>query len=224
MQNSRASVVVGAALAFFASFISISALAGPCPATGDARNSRARELDVLKNRTTTPGAIDSSITLEAMLAPGDDTNRFNSNKAARITGYVARIQPGGIESCNCHAKAVANRDTHIYISLDKASGGSLANCAVLEMSPRVRALAAAKGGLDWSTGALKKQLQNRTVTFEGWLFFDEEHKQNAANTAPDNKNCWRKTCWELHPITAISVAPASRIATYQSFVKAGLLP
>ena len=48
-----------------------------------------------------------------------------------------------------------------------------------------------------------KALIGHSVSIEGNLFFDEEHKQNAENTSPKGTNLWRATCWEVHPVFAI---------------------
>jgi hypothetical protein len=37
------------------------------------------------------------------------------------------------------------------------------------------------------------------------MFFDEEHKGSAKNTCKTCEHVWRKTCWEIHPVTKIIV-------------------
>jgi len=39
--------------------------------------------------------------------------------------------------------------------------------------------------------------------FTGWMFFDDEHDDEAENTAPTASNKWRATACEVHPVTAI---------------------
>src|SRR5690348_9690191 len=65
-------------------------LAQNCPSAGFALTSRARNLHRLKNRTALPQAadFDSRVTLEALLQPGNDTNRWSVERAARIQGEV----------------------------------------------------------------------------------------------------------------------------------------
>src|SRR2546429_8239945 len=74
-----------------------------CPPQGDAKQAAARALNPLKRRMAIPTArdIDPRVTLTAMLAPGDDTNRWDTKRAAVIEGYVADVKVGGIESVNC---------------------------------------------------------------------------------------------------------------------------
>jgi hypothetical protein len=54
---------------------------------------------------------------------------------------------------------------------------------------------------------LRQQLLGRWIRVTGWLLFDVEHAENAANTNPGGKTLWRATAWEVHPITSIEVLP-----------------
>ena len=176
-----------------------------CSLEGDAKRQDVRELNVLKNRSVFPDStqIDHSVTLEAMLAPGDDRNRFNTNKAVEITGYVLDVKVGGDESCNCHERDPQYRDTHIEITLP-TNETSEKQCVIVEVTPRMRELMGKKG-IDWSTDNLRNTIKGKMVKVRGWLLFDEEHSKQAENTAPDNPKDWRATCWEIHPVTDIQV-------------------
>jgi hypothetical protein len=94
------------------------ALAQNCPPEGDARSLTVRQLNVLKNRITapTPTQIDPGVTLQAMLIPGDDLNRFDERLGAVIRGFVVRVLHGGVETVNCHARDLDHMDTHIEIA------------------------------------------------------------------------------------------------------------
>ena len=73
-----------------------------------------------KNRYIPPKSskkMESSISLAALLAPGDDLSRFTDKKKARLIGYVIEVKPGGDETCNCKADDPLSRDTHIEIAL-----------------------------------------------------------------------------------------------------------
>ena len=178
-----------------------------CPLVGDARSTRVQALNVLKNRTElpSPADIDSQVTLAAILAPGDDRDRWDERRAATVTGYVFDVKPGGIETVNCHARNAADRDTHIELVVDPlhASGSQR---VIVEVTPRTRVLMAARGA-NWSTPALRRDFLGRWVRVTGWLFFDAEHANRSAHTAPDRPDDWRATAWELHPLTAIEIAP-----------------
>src|SRR5215469_18450528 len=74
-----------------------------CPVGGKTKDPEIQKQNKLKRRMTTPSSseIDASVTLDALLASGDDTNRWNSNEGATITGYVVDVKPGGPETVNC---------------------------------------------------------------------------------------------------------------------------
>ena len=193
--------VVGAAVADDAKILA------NCPPQGDAKQAAARALNPLKRRMSVPipREIDPKVTLQAMLAPGDDTNRWDTNRGGVIEGYVADVKVGGIESVNCHTRDPLYRDTHIEITAEslKRDEGTY---VIVEVTPQVRHKMAIQG-VDWSTGTLRKTLLGKRVRITGWLLFDVEHKPNATNTASPNAHIWRATVWELHPVTAIEVLP-----------------
>jgi len=196
----------------------------PCdPLSGDAVAPVAKDLNKLKNRSQPPSFFnfDPTITIQTILAPGNDSNRFSPTKAATITGYVASVKVGGIETCNCHATDPAQRDTHIDLVADpkyavpnivKMKSGSRMISKdtnekyhmIIEVTPRVRNAQQAKG-IDWSTATLKKQLTHHWVRFSGWMLFDLEHVPQAENTNPGGKSNWRATCTEIHPVFGMTV-------------------
>jgi hypothetical protein len=180
-----------------------------CPLEGDAKSPDVKELDRLKNRYHSPVSsdIDPTVTLTAMIAPGDDENRFDSRSAATITGFVLEVKEGGIETCNCHATKPSERDTHIYVTL--ADGAPKNQAVIVEVTPRMRILRQRAGNNDWSTDELKRNLQGNWAEISGWLMFDFEHVDQAENTNPGNANNFRATCWEVHPVTSIKVVPPS---------------
>ena len=176
-----------------------------CPVIGDAKKDSVKQLNKLKRRMTTPTAsdIDKSATLEAVLAKGDDTNRWSADRGATFEGYVVGVLEGGSESVNCHTHGVTYRDTHIELA---ASPGETekSKFVIVEVTPQMRKRMTAQGK-DWSTATLKSTLLHHKVKITGWLLFDEEHKPNAENTNPNGSDIWRATVWEIHPITNIEV-------------------
>jgi hypothetical protein len=177
-------------------------LARNCPSVGLAFTTNARNLHRLKNRTTLPQAsdFDSGITLDQLLQPGDDTNRWSTARAARIQGQVIDVENAGIESTNCFSPC--RRDIHILVATRK--GAAKTEHVVLEVTPYFQE-SAAKQGLDWSEQHVQAQLVGHWCEFEGWLYFDIGHAEESENTAPHNPNNWRATAWELHPVTKITV-------------------
>ena len=178
---------------------------GTCPLEGSATTTRLQLLNELKNRTAIPteANIDHNVTIEKLLAPGDDRHRWDSTKAATIYGYVVGVKPGGIESCNCKAKEIPDRDTHIEIVLDPMKYGNNLK-VIVEVTPRMRAIMQKKG-IDWSTTALRRDFLGRYVEAQGWLMNDFEHQDAAENTNPGNVHNWRATSWELHPLDHLKV-------------------
>jgi hypothetical protein len=178
-----------------------------CPAQGDAKDSTAQHLNVLKRRMTVPSAseVDQNATMTALTALGDDTSRWRADKGAIVEGYVADVKSGESESVNCHTTHVAYMDTHIELTL-KASGSGKSSYVIVEVTPQVRQKMGGRG-TDWSTAKLRSELRGKWVRVTGWLLFDVEHAANAKNTNPDGSDIWRATAWEVHPITAIEVLP-----------------
>jgi hypothetical protein len=177
-----------------------------CPLEGDAKDAQARTLNPLKRRMTTPTAsdIDPKVSLSAILAPGNDQNRWDPKKAAVIAGYVTDVKVGGVESVNCHTKDPMYRDTHIEVVLNPGDGED--KYLIVEVTPQWREVLA-NDKVDWSTTGLRKSLKGRWVQFTGWLFYDAEHTNAAANSG-GKSHIWRATVWELHPVTKIDVLPA----------------
>jgi hypothetical protein len=181
-----------------------------CGMEGDAKSPAMKALNRLKNHYTAPGAgkINSAVTLTAILAPGNDVGRWKVKYGAEIVGYVYSVKPGPVESVNCSAHHVADRDTHIELVLNPMDS-SATRRVIVEITPRWRAIMAAKG-VDWSTRALRDHYLGRWVRVRGWMLFDVEHKGEAENTAPGRPRNWRATAWEVHPVTAIAVVPRPR--------------
>jgi hypothetical protein len=177
-------------------------LALNCPSAGIALTPRARELHRLKNRTAFPQAadFDPHVTLDAILQRGDDRSRWSVQRAARVEGLVIDIAYAGTEATNCFNPC--RRDVHILIAKRKEATKS--EQVVVEITPRLRDWAAAQG-IDWSEETLQALLVGHWVEFEGWLYFDLGHAEEAENTAPGNPENWRATAWEVHPVTRIRV-------------------
>jgi hypothetical protein len=180
-----------------------------CPLEGLAVNDRRKASNTKKNRVTRPGAadIDGAVTLTALLNGGDDEQRWNDTRAASIVGFVHDVKPGGEETVNCGETDGAYKDTHIELVLDPQSTGKRVR-VIVEVTPRWRAFMATQGE-DWTSATLAQQLEGHWVRFTGWLFWDFEHSDEAANSNPTGTNVWRATAWEIHPVTEIKVCPGT---------------
>jgi len=178
-----------------------------CSMGGTARTANLKKLNQLKNRHTPPqdNEINHSITLSAVLAPGDDRTRWSSSSGAEVTGYVLDVKPGGGETCNCGKADPAHIDAHIELVLNSTDIGT--QSMVVEVTPRMRAIMGTSG-TDWSTKTLRQQLRGKRVTVRGWMTFDSQHASAAENTNPGGAGNWRATAWEIHPVTDIQVVAA----------------
>jgi hypothetical protein len=176
-----------------------------CPLQGDAKSPDVMDLNRLKGRYHSPVSsdVDPTVTLTAMVAPGDDEDRFDVKTAATVTGFVLKVMEGGTETCNCHAHSPQERDTHIELTLSE--GADERQSVIVEVTPRTRLLRQRAGHDDWTTAALKKAIQGKWVEVTGWLLFDFEHIGEAENTNPGGAKNWRATCWEVHPVTSIKM-------------------
>jgi hypothetical protein len=183
-------------------------LEGKLKSTDTLDPQRHKQLNRKKNRYDLPtaGDIDDQVTLAAMIAPGDDVGRFDDSKAVRVQGWVVDVLVGGTESCNCYATAPIDRDTHIELGL--TADAAETDRVIVEVTPRLRILMNQQGIDWWTTPALKQgphAIKGKWVEVTGWLFFDEQHIEEATNTHTGNKHVWRATCWEVHPITSLKV-------------------
>lgn len=177
-------------------------LARNCPSAGIAFTRRARALHRLKNRTALPQTadFDSQITLDALLQPGDDRDRWSTDHAARIQAQVIDVAYARPEATNCYSPY--RRDIHILVANRKDAAKH--EQVVLEVTPNLREWATTRG-LDWSEQTLQAQLVGHWCEFEGWLYFDAGHAEESENIAAHNPENWRATAWELHPVTKIAV-------------------
>jgi hypothetical protein len=210
--------------AFFAVCISAIPFTGAqdvyhnCGMSGRTNVVRIKALNRQKNRYVAPShqQIDSNISLRAMLQPGNDANRFRTDRAAVIVGYVVSAKPGGIESCNCWAKEVKWRDTHIDVAMNPQEASDKTRRVIVEVTPRWRAIKAKPSAtgrrvVDWSTPAPASSIVGKWVIITGWMFFDGEHANAAENTHPNGKHNWRATAWEVHPMTDIQLTGDPRV-------------
>jgi hypothetical protein len=176
----------------------------PCGLEGSAKRLNDKQLNRLKNRYAAPTAaqIDANFNWTTLAEFEDDRDKFSSEKGAILRGYVLRVSMSAAETCNCNSKTPDFRDTHIIITPDATQTGVL-NQVVIEITPRMRAIMAAKG-VDWSQEALKK-LRGKYIEVEGWLFYDYNHGNQSAKIRQKTKGVTRSTAWEIHPITRFSL-------------------
>ena len=119
---------------------------------------KRENLHRLKNRTALPKVsdFDPGITLDALLQPGDDSNRWSTDHAARIQGEVIDVAYARPEATNCFSPC--RRDVHILLANRK--GNAKNEQVVLELTPNLSEWATERG-IDWSeqiTSAVSRPL------------------------------------------------------------------
>ena len=195
------------ALGFFLAAAGGSLLAqapSPCPPQGDATKPKTQKLNAQRARLDEPSDddYDDTADVSALIAPGDDSQRWQDDTAVEVTAFVLDVRDGGATSANCHSSEPADHDT----ILDLSPGASVSDNAhrmIAVITPRWRRLMA-KNRIDWSTGAIRAKYTQQYVRIRGWLLFNSEAAARALNTAPlAGVNITRATAWEIHPVTGI---------------------
>jgi hypothetical protein len=179
---------------------------GECPPRGDAARGKIRDLNEQMARTDSPSDddVDDTVTLEALVEPGQDDLRFENGTAVVVSGYVVAVRDGGATSANCHSADPADQDSVLELASD-SNVPDAAHRVFAVVTPRWRALMA-RQKLDWSTRGLRARYLRRWVTLAGWLLFDFQAAARALNTAPGpGVVITRATAWEVHPVTAIEL-------------------
>jgi len=181
-----------------------------CPLEGNSSLGSSQALDRLKNRTfpPSPSEMNRHVTMSALVAPGSDSHSFNASDGARITGYVVDVKVGGIESVNCEATDVDDRDTRIDLTLQPNNAGGATRVAV-DVTPRLRAVMRQRG-IDWTTPTLRRQLTGRWIEVTGWLLYDEGTQSTAHKTNAAKEQTPRASAWEIYPVTKLRLAKAPR--------------
>lgn len=177
---------------------------GPCgwAGVGDERDSNQR-----KNRTDIPisyhdvslpairelpypvGPKNRSKWSPALLA---EIEKFEGT-AVRVKGFLVAVKPqtGSAEGTNCRFTKAAETDWHMALVENAGEGERLS--VVVETTPRIR-----RKHPKWTKARLAPWTDtNQPVRISGWLFFDTEHRNHLDK--------YRKTLWEVHPITKIEV-------------------
>lgn len=145
--------------------------------------------DMLRLPTVPPSAGRSR---DAWPVTDRDTIAGEERRAVVFVGYIIRAKAEGPESCNCESTSPRDHDVHVYISDDPE--GNIAGSAIVEVTPRWRAVHAA-----WNATNLERLAQSKTrVRISGWLLYDQEHWDMIRSHE-------RGTLWEIHPVTDIQV-------------------
>lgn len=160
-----------------------------CPQHGDSKNKKHQQLDFLKNRSAIyPDRMAELISFDS-LVNYRDTGRF-----VEIYVYLMDVKVSSKESCNCHSSNKNDYDWHLTVTID-AKHTDRKDRMICEITPKDRDI-----GFDYV-----KMLKGKMVTIQGYTFYDTEHVQNSYKDNPRGTNVWRKSCWEIHPVTNIFI-------------------
>jgi len=175
---------------------------GPVGDGGDTATNR------LKNRTDIPAShrdVSFDAVADLRYPATRSTSRLNwpaeslavvrqfEGVALRVVGYLVAIKPqgGSGESTNCHMTRASEVDWHM--ALVESAGDGEAESIVIEPTPRIRV-----HHPKWTVARLRPWLDSGDpVRISGWLLFDPSHRNHLDR--------YRKTLWEIHPITKIEV-------------------
>lgn len=175
-----------------------------CPPAGKTKLAHIQALNLKKNRSDFPKLheINHAVDFTQLLQAGEHPSSFTEGQAATIVGYVSNVKIGALETCNCREKDYWLRDTHIELTLDPMDADNKEKLLIVEVTPRFRESMKAKG-LDWSHKNLRDAFLGRWVRVTGWIFYDANHDDESAGS--ENKNIWRGSAWELHPVTSLEI-------------------
>ncbi len=173
---------------------------GNCPDSGDARSHKVQNLNILKNRHTPPTSNDivNSVTIDSLLNSKDNPTAFDESKAISIEGYIIKAKEEKSESCNCHSKDPNDWDYHLYFA-PTSYQKKISETVVIEITPYSRKLHPEY------TFQYIQSIIGKKVKITGWLMYDFEHTNVSQQFNPEAKKIYRKTVWEIHPITSIQL-------------------
>jgi hypothetical protein len=184
-----------------------------CSDEGRAKNPKKplsaeqKEFNKKKNRSASvPEGKPKKIKLEDMLQGREsvhDKDTWKEGTYVEISdaNLIDFKQQKG-ETCNCYEadKNPSDKgDIHINIGNDRSLKDKNNNYyMIVEITPSYKEL---HGGILDSL----KNMEGGKVTIRGYLFYDDEHEKNSINYCRScgNISTWRKTCWEIHPVTYI---------------------
>jgi hypothetical protein len=171
-----------------------------CPSEGDATTTEKKALNRKKNKKiNVPSSWQAEfVPLKNFLPkkPRDEKDLWWEGAYVYTEGYMTSAEEQGPESCNCReaSKSQKNGDVHMYLSL--VTDAPKKNSMVVEITPLFK-----KKFSDY------KQYMGKDIKIRvyGFLFYDTEHEDAAFTTCNSCQHIWRKTNWEIHPITKIEI-------------------
>jgi len=174
-----------------------------CPAVGDGSDTATNRL---KNRTDIPATYHAVALVAIRDLPYPATTEQSrldwppeslavvlrvEGAPVQVVGFLVAAKPGSSEATNCHM--TRERETDWHMAITETAGQGEEQSVVVEPTPRIRI-----NHPKWTRGRLTPWIDgSRPVRISGWLMFDPFHRNHLGT--------FRKTLWEVHPITKIEV-------------------
>lgn len=176
-----------------------SALSQRCPPSGNGKTTKEKHLNILKNHSARIPVKQSQVlplNLFITRSHKPDSSKFKEGAYVTVEGYILDFAEEGPESCNCNKGSKSKKTGDVHIALALSSKSKKSNCMIVEITPSFKKL---------HPDYQKYLVEKSKVRITGYLVYDYLHEANAATTCGSCTNVWRKTCWEIHPITKIEV-------------------
>lgn len=195
-------------------FAAIVASSQNCPKegktkSGDAPDEEMALLNKKKNKSSREPSIEAETISIAAIKSGktkkDDRDYWYEGAYVEMTGaYLINYKEQGGESCNCYEadNDQSKGDVHINVGTKKdLNDKNNIYYVVIEITPSYKKLHP-------NYKKELKALKGKKVIVRGYLFYDSEHERNSINYCNicSDDGVWRKTCWEIHPVTYIGLA------------------
>ncbi len=178
----------------------IAGTAQPCPNYGDATVPDKKDLNINKNQSVT---VKSSRKPEMLplknLLPSvqrSDKGIYMTGAYVVTEGILVRFEEQEGESCNCEQATKKKKDGDVHMYIGTKANAPIKECIVVELTPAYK-----KKHPAYANSLVK----NAKVRITGFLLYDFIHEKDAFTTCKSCSGIWRKTCWEIHPITKIEL-------------------
>lgn len=168
-----------------------------CPTYGTAKNANDKRRNELKNRAIDTSKKATFVPISRFLKTGNDTARFSDTMYVYTEAYLVDYKMGDPESCNCKSDSSINWDFHLELGSRVNSASK--NCMVAEITPL------GKKAMGMKSIRQLAKYKGKKVRIYGYLLFDDEHEKNSVNTCKTCTHVYRKTAWEIHPVTKIEL-------------------
>jgi len=146
------------------------------------------------------------ISIEALKdgrAPKKDADAWWEGAYVEINdAYLVTAEEQGPETCNCGLADERKKDGDVHINIGNKRDLKDKNnnyYVVVEITPSYKKLHP-------NYEQVLNSLKDKRVTVRGYLLYDYKHEGNSINYcgACTDRGVWRKTCWEVHPVTFVA--------------------